>query len=117
MNSEKEDLPAQLAKKMIDDPGNFDARQAPEPYTQYVKHYLYMVKRERRDRENGRALESKARQTKSLRRTPKQQSSRRQSDPTKAPARSSQTSAAKTRKPGSIAEQAPGDSHPPEERN
>ncbi|MCS7205074.1 MAG: hypothetical protein NZ853_05210 [Leptospiraceae bacterium] len=57
--SEKEDIPSDLLKDLLDNPLNFDANKIPEPYTQYVKHYIYMVKREnriqqRKEQEKGR---------------------------------------------------------------
>ena len=59
MNSEKEDLPSAMIRLILDDPTEFDPKQVPEPYTQYVKHYLYMVKR--RNRETERMLEEEGR--------------------------------------------------------
>lgn len=52
-NSEKEDLPVSVVKRLLEEPGEFDAREIQEPYTQYVKHYLYMVKRSRREEARG----------------------------------------------------------------
>lgn len=49
MNSEKEDLPALSIKRLMDDPASFDARSMPEPYTQYVRHFIYMHKRHLRE--------------------------------------------------------------------
>jgi hypothetical protein len=49
-NSEKEDLPPSVVKRLLEAPAEFDAREIPEPYTQYVKHYLYMVKRDSREK-------------------------------------------------------------------
>ncbi|GIX42530.1 MAG: hypothetical protein KatS3mg129_2263 [Leptospiraceae bacterium] len=48
VSSEKEDIPAQMVKDLLESPLSFDASKVPEPYTQYVKHYIYMVKREER---------------------------------------------------------------------
>lgn len=50
MNSEKEDLPQPIVRRILDTPNEIDAREVPEPYTQYVKHYLYMLKRDARDK-------------------------------------------------------------------
>ncbi len=50
MNSEKEDLPQPIIRRILDAPNEVDAREVPEPYTQYVKHYLYMLKRDARDK-------------------------------------------------------------------
>ena len=52
-NSEKEDLPVSVVKRLLEEPGDFDAREIQEPYTQYVKHYLYMVKRSLREEARG----------------------------------------------------------------
>ena len=49
INSEKEQLPVSMVRRILELPPDFDPREVPEPYTQYVKHYLYMVKREQRD--------------------------------------------------------------------
>ncbi len=49
MNSEKEDFSPQLIRRIEDLPSDFDPREVPEPYTQYVRHYLYMVRRARRE--------------------------------------------------------------------
>lgn len=49
-NSEKEDLAPSLMKRLLEAPEDFDAREVQEPYTQYVKHYLYMVKRDSREK-------------------------------------------------------------------
>ncbi|MCR9144686.1 MAG: hypothetical protein NXI24_20780 [bacterium] len=53
-NSEKEDLAPSLMKRLLESPEDFDAREVPEPYTQYVKHYLYMVKRDSREKARDR---------------------------------------------------------------
>ena len=53
MASEKSDLPQTMIRPMLDEPASFDPKRVPEPYTQYVKHYLYMVKRA--DRESAKA--------------------------------------------------------------
>ena len=49
MGSEKADLPQAMVRPMLEEPGGFDPKRVPEPYTQYVKHYLYMVKRAARE--------------------------------------------------------------------
>ncbi|MEQ8353772.1 MAG: hypothetical protein RH862_20005 [Leptospiraceae bacterium] len=54
INSEKEDLPPSFVKSLLESPADFDPSAVSEPYTQYVKHYLYMVKREDRAREKQR---------------------------------------------------------------
>ncbi|MFN3245610.1 MAG: hypothetical protein ACK42K_02835 [Leptonema sp. (in: bacteria)] len=48
VSSEKEDIPPHMIKDLLESPLTFDASKVPEPYTQYVKHYIYMVKREER---------------------------------------------------------------------
>ena len=58
MNSEKEDLPPNLIKRLLESPESFDAREVQEPYTQYVKHYLYMVKRAAREKSRQSAISS-----------------------------------------------------------
>lgn len=50
MNSEKEDLSAGAIRKILETPESIDAKEIPEPYPQYVKHYIYMLKREARDK-------------------------------------------------------------------
>lgn len=49
MNSEKDDFTPTLARRVLDLPSDFDPREVPEPYTQYVRHYLYMVRRAEKD--------------------------------------------------------------------
>jgi hypothetical protein len=53
MGVEREDIPPHLIRALFDDPFNFNADQIPEPFSQYVRHYLYMLKRDQRiqDRE------------------------------------------------------------------
>ena len=50
ITSEKDDIPAALIKKVFDGPNGIDQREVPEPYTQYVMHYLYMLKRASREK-------------------------------------------------------------------
>jgi len=45
MNSEKDDFTPALTKRILELPSDFDPREVPEPYTQYIRHYLYMVRR------------------------------------------------------------------------
>lgn len=54
INSEKEDLPPSSVKSLLENPSDFDPSSVAEPYTQYVKHYLYMVKRDERNKEKQR---------------------------------------------------------------
>lgn len=49
MGSEKDDLPATLVKRIFETPEEIEPRDIQEPYTQYVMHYLYMLKREKRN--------------------------------------------------------------------
>ncbi len=51
INSEKEDLPGHLVKKIFDSPDDVEAKQIPEPFTQYVMHYFFMIRRESRHQE------------------------------------------------------------------
>ncbi len=67
INSEKEDLPPSSVKSLLEDPADFDPSMVSEPYTQYVKHYLYMVKREERNREKQRQETESRKQEKSVR--------------------------------------------------
>ncbi|MBI3395438.1 MAG: hypothetical protein HY042_06360 [Spirochaetia bacterium] len=60
MNSEKEDIALPLIRRVLEMPPDFDAREVPEPYTQYVKHYMYMIKRETRDKNKERTVETPA---------------------------------------------------------
>ncbi|MEM7179519.1 MAG: hypothetical protein AAF518_01295 [Spirochaetota bacterium] len=45
MLTSKDDLNPNSVHSMLRDPQNFDPREIPEPYTMYVKHFIYMVKR------------------------------------------------------------------------
>ncbi len=49
MNSEKDDFTPALVKRVLELPADFDPREVPEPYTQYVRHYLYMVRRAQKE--------------------------------------------------------------------
>ena len=49
MHSEKEDMNIGLVKKLLESPPyEIDPKDVPEPFSQYVKHYYYMLKREER---------------------------------------------------------------------
>lgn len=61
MASEKQDLALATIRSLLESPATFDPRSVPEPYTQYVKHYLYMVKRE--GRTAGEASRPRAKRT------------------------------------------------------
>ncbi|MCW7482889.1 phosphatidylinositol phospholipase [Leptospira kanakyensis] len=45
MATSKDDLPLAHVNQLLQDPKNFDPKTIPEPYTQYVRHFIYMVKR------------------------------------------------------------------------
>ncbi len=72
INSEKEDLPQQLGKKIFESPWEIEPRDIQEPYTQYVMHYLFMLKREEREAEKRTELGVPASRSRSgsSRRTP-----------------------------------------------
>lgn len=46
--TEKEDLPLNIVKKLLEKPEAFDATTVSEPYSQYIRHYQYMLKRQQR---------------------------------------------------------------------
>lgn len=48
VSSEKDDINPNLIDELLHDPLSFDPAKIPEPYSQYVKHFIYMVKREAR---------------------------------------------------------------------
>ena len=45
MLTSKDDLNVGVIKTLLQTPMEFDPRDVPDPYTQYVKHFIYMVKR------------------------------------------------------------------------
>ncbi|TGL61848.1 hypothetical protein EHQ58_04335 [Leptospira ognonensis] len=45
MATSKDDLPLAQVNLLLTDPKNFDPRSIAEPFTQYVRHFIYMVKR------------------------------------------------------------------------
>jgi hypothetical protein len=45
MLTSKDDLNVTIIKILLQTPTDFDPRDVPDPYTQYVKHFIYMVKR------------------------------------------------------------------------
>ncbi len=45
MVTSKDDLNLANIKSLLQSPLEFDPREIPDPYTQYVKHFIYMVKR------------------------------------------------------------------------
>ena len=49
MHSEKEDMNIGLVKRILESsPYELDPKEVPEPFSQYVKHYFYMLSREAR---------------------------------------------------------------------
>lgn len=48
VSSDKEDINPALIDELLNDPISFNPAKIQEPYSQYVKHYIYMVKREMR---------------------------------------------------------------------
>lgn len=60
MNTEKDDLPPAMIKTLLQNPTGFDPSEVPEPYTQYVKHYLFMIKRADREKERQQMEREKA---------------------------------------------------------
>lgn len=68
---EKEDVPATLIRSLFDSPHDFDADLIPEPFSQYAKHYLYMLKREERIHERDRQEKESRKKTRRARRSPK----------------------------------------------
>ena len=79
MHSEKEDLPPPLIKRLLESPADFEGRAVPEPYTQYVRHFLYMVKR--REREKAREDKNPRKKTTRAARTRKKAASEPASSP------------------------------------
>lgn len=45
MVTSKDDLNLASIKALLQSPLDFDPKEIPDPYTQYVKHFIYMVKR------------------------------------------------------------------------
>ncbi len=45
MLTSKDDLNVTDVKTLLQNPSGFDPKDIPDPYTQYVKHFIYMVKR------------------------------------------------------------------------
>ena len=45
MNSEKDDLPVSMVRELLEAPERFDPSGVQDPYSQYIRHYLYMIKR------------------------------------------------------------------------
>lgn len=45
MVTSKDDLNISGIKNLLEAPMDFDPKDIPDPYTQYVKHFIYMVKR------------------------------------------------------------------------
>lgn len=45
MLTSKEDLNMSIVKSLFANPLEFDPKNVPEPYTQYIRHFIYMAKR------------------------------------------------------------------------
>ena len=45
MHTSKDDLSLSSITQLTENPLVFDPKEIPEPYTMYVKHFIYMVKR------------------------------------------------------------------------
>jgi len=58
---EKEDIPPNLVRQLFDSPLSFDADQIPEPFAQYAKHFLYMLKRDERIQQRARTEKDRRR--------------------------------------------------------
>ncbi len=48
INSDHDDLTPAIARQIFEEPHSIEPKMIPEPFTQYVMHYLYMQKRESR---------------------------------------------------------------------
>ncbi|AKP28169.1 conserved hypothetical protein [Leptospira interrogans serovar Manilae] len=48
MMTSKEDLSQVVVKSLLDNPLDFDPKTLPEPYGQYIRHFVYMVKRNKK---------------------------------------------------------------------
>ncbi|TGK01742.1 hypothetical protein EHQ53_14770 [Leptospira langatensis] len=48
MVTSKEDLNQAVIRTLLENPLDFDPKSVPEPYAQYVRHFVYMVKRNKK---------------------------------------------------------------------
>ncbi|WP_208744024.1 phosphatidylinositol phospholipase [Leptospira andrefontaineae] len=48
MVTSKEDLNQTVVRSLLENPLDFDPKSVPEPYAQYVRHFVYMVKRNKK---------------------------------------------------------------------
>ncbi|TGK20186.1 hypothetical protein EHO61_06740 [Leptospira fluminis] len=48
MATSKEDLNQAVVRSLLENPLEFDPKSVPEPYAQYVRHFVYMVKRNKK---------------------------------------------------------------------
>ncbi|WP_040508555.1 phosphatidylinositol phospholipase [Leptospira wolffii] len=48
MATSKEDLNQAVVRSLLENPLDFDPKSVPEPYAQYVRHFVYMVKRNKK---------------------------------------------------------------------
>ncbi|MBE7413433.1 MAG: hypothetical protein L6Q54_06525 [Leptospiraceae bacterium] len=52
MQTSKEDLNLNSVRSLLQNPVEFEPKEIPEPYTQYVRHFIYMVKRNEKSGNN-----------------------------------------------------------------
>jgi len=52
ISTSKEDVNLAPMKALFENPASFDPRTVPEPFNQYVRHFMYMVKRNQKLGEN-----------------------------------------------------------------
>lgn len=52
MHTSKEDLNLSSVHSLLHNPSEFEPKEIPEPYTQYVRHFMYMVKRNEKSGQN-----------------------------------------------------------------
>ena len=45
ISTTKEEINPNTIKSLFDDPLNFDSHDIPEPFSQYVRHFVYMIRR------------------------------------------------------------------------
>ncbi len=76
MGVEREDIPPHLIRALFDDPLGFDADQIPEPFSQYAKHFLYMLKRDQRIQHRERIEKEKRKSARSKTATTSKKASR-----------------------------------------
>ncbi|MFN3603410.1 MAG: hypothetical protein ACK4UJ_01735 [Leptonema sp. (in: bacteria)] len=77
VSSEKEDIPPNLIKDLLDSPLTFDPTRIPEPYVQYVRHFIYMVKREKRLTEKKQAIQNQKKEKQNQKKQRKKQKTKK----------------------------------------